>query len=62
MWKEVLIINATSVRMIMKIKFKLWWSNIPLKSPKGAITSHLNSLKTKKTTTYDVGNPGPDLR
>jgi len=46
----------------MKIKLKLWGSNIPLKSPKGAITSHLNSLKTKTTTTYDVGNPGPGLR
>jgi len=24
-------------------------------------TSHLNSLNTQKTTTYDVGNPGPGL-
>jgi len=25
------------------------------------ITSHLNSLNTKKTMTYDVVNPGPNL-
>jgi hypothetical protein len=26
------------------------------------ITSHLNSLNTKKTTTCDIGNPGPGLK
>jgi hypothetical protein len=25
------------------------------------LSSELNLLNTKKTTTYDVGNPGPDL-
>ena len=31
---------------------------------KGAIriTSHLKAFNTNNTTTYDVGNPGPDLR
>jgi hypothetical protein len=28
---------------------------------KRTITSHLNSLNTKKTMKYDVGNPGPGL-
>jgi hypothetical protein len=27
----------------------------------GTISSHLNALNTKKTTTYDIGNPGPGL-
>jgi hypothetical protein len=26
------------------------------------ITSHLKSLNIHKTTTYDIGNPGPGLR
>ena len=30
-------------------------------STKRTITSHINSLNTNKTTTYDVGNPGPGL-
>ena len=30
-------------------------------STKRTITSHINSLNTKKTTTYDVGNPGSGL-
>jgi hypothetical protein len=25
------------------------------------LSSQLNSMNTKKTTTYDVGNPGPGL-
>ena len=28
---------------------------------KRTITSHLNSMNTKRTTTYDVGNPDPGL-
>jgi len=28
---------------------------------KQTITSHLHSLNTKKTMTYDIGNPGPGL-
>ena len=28
---------------------------------KRTTTSHLHSLNTKKTTTYDTGNPGPGL-
>jgi hypothetical protein len=45
----------------MERKFKQWSSTITPISTKRAITSHLNSLNTKKTTTYDVGNPGPSL-
>jgi len=45
----------------MKRKYKQWWSIIPPISTKRKITSHLHSLNTKKTTTYDVGNPGPGL-
>jgi hypothetical protein len=30
-------------------------------SIKRATTSHLNSLNTKMTTTYDIGNPDPGL-
>ena len=47
----------------MKRKFKQWWSSIPLISTKWTITSHLNwtHWKQRKTTTYDVGNPGPTL-
>ena len=30
-------------------------------STKQTINSHLNLLNTKKTMTYDVGNPGPGL-
>jgi hypothetical protein len=36
-------------------------SLIPPISAKRTITSHLKSLSTKKTKTYDVGNPGPVL-
>ena len=45
----------------MKRKFKQWWLTIPTISPKWTITSHLNSLNTKKTITYDVVNPGSGL-
>ena len=37
-------ISAISWCWFMNIRFKLW---------------HLNSLSTKTTTSYDVGNPGP---
>jgi hypothetical protein len=45
----------------MKRKFKRCWSKFPPMtiSTKRTITSHLNSLHTKKTKTYDIGNPGP---
>jgi len=46
----------------MKRQFKQWWSIIPLTSTKQTITSHLNSLNTKKTTTCDVENPMSWLR
>jgi hypothetical protein len=42
----------------MKRKVKQWQSTIP---PIRTITFHLRSLNIKKTTTYDVGNPGLDL-
>ena len=45
----------------MKRKFKQWWLTIPTISTKWRITSHLNSLNTKKTMTDDVVNPGPGL-
>jgi len=34
---------------------------IPPKSTILTITSHLNLLNTKKTMTYDIGNPGSCL-
>ena len=46
---------------IMKRKFKQWCSTIPPISTKWTSTHHLNSLNLKKTTTYDIGNPGPRL-
>lgn len=39
----------------MKRNFKQWWSTI------STITSHLRTLNTNKTTTYEAGNPGPYL-
>ena len=44
-------------------KFKQLWSRIPSISTKRTITSHLELTEHKKmgTTTYDVGNAGPDL-
>ena len=45
----------------MKSKFKQRWSTIPPISTKQTVTSHLSSLNTKKTTTYDAGYPGPGL-
>ena len=36
-------------------------SSIPPILTKQTITSQLNSLNTKKTVTYDIGNPGPGL-
>jgi len=37
-------------------------SAIPPISTKRTIISHLNSLNTQKTPSYDVGNLGPGLR
>jgi len=53
--------NISYINVIMKRKFKQWRSPT---STKWTITSHpkLNSLNTKKTTTYEVGNPGLGLR
>ena len=42
-------------------RFKQWWATIPPISSKRTIISHLHSPNTRQTTTYDVGNPGPDL-
>ena len=36
-------------------------STISIMSPNLPITSHLNFLNRKETTTYDVGNLGPGL-
>jgi len=36
-------------------------STIPLISTKQTITSHLKSLNIKRSTAYDIGNPGPRL-
>jgi hypothetical protein len=41
--------------------FNQWWITIPTISTKRTITSHLNSLNRKNTTSYDIGNPGPGL-
>jgi hypothetical protein len=48
----------------MKRKLKQWWWQIPPISTKRIITSHSNWThwtRKKKTTTHDVGNPGPGL-
>jgi hypothetical protein len=45
----------------MKRKIKQWWSIIPPISTKQTITSVPNSLNTKMTTIYDVGNSYPGL-
>jgi hypothetical protein len=45
-----------TVICIIKRKFKQWLSTIPPIWAKRTITSHLNSISTKKT--YDIGNPG----
>ena len=54
------LIHWDNLKQIMKRMYKQWWSTIPLISTKWIITSHLNHW-IKKTTTYDMGNPGPDL-
>ena len=41
--------------------YKQWCSSIPQISIKRTITSHPNSLNTKNTTTYHIGNPDPGL-
>ena len=46
------------VRSTMNIYVR---STIPPISIKRATTSHLNSLNTKMTMTYDIGNPDPGL-
>jgi len=52
----------------MEFYMELWKCSLKMKCSiissiltKRAITSHLNSPNTKKTTTYDVGNPGPSF-
>ena len=54
------LIHWDNLKQIMKRMYKQWWSTIPLISTKWIITSHLNHW-IKKTTTYNMGNPGPDL-
>ena len=49
------------LQMYNKKKVKLWWSTISPISTKQTITSHLNSLNTRKTMAYDVGNLGHGL-
>ena len=56
------------LRLIMKRKFKPWYSKfkqwyptiLPI-SAKRTTTFHLKSLNIEKTLTYYVGNPDPDL-
>jgi hypothetical protein len=45
----------------MKSNFKQYWSTIPPKLTKEVITSHLNTLNTKKIMAYDIENPGLGL-
>ena len=45
----------------MKSKYKQQLLTISPISTKQTINSHLILLNTKKTMTYDVGNPGPGL-
>ena len=54
-------ITYTQIEIIVKRKLKQWWSTIQQISTKWTIASYLKSLNIKKTTTYDVGNPGPGL-
>jgi hypothetical protein len=44
----------------MKRKFKKWWPTTPTVSTKQRIASFWTQNE-KKTMTYDVGNPVPDL-
>jgi len=46
---------------VMKRRFKQWRLTIPSILTKRTTTSHLDSLNTKKTMKYDIGNPGPGL-
>ena len=58
---EIVVKNQIKYTFIMiKRKFKQWWSTIPPIWKKRPITSHLEDIK--KNMTYDFGNPGPDLR
>ena len=52
----MLLLNKqkSNCRDLILIRF---WSTIQLISIKWKITSHLDLLNTKKTTTYDVRNP-----
>ena len=45
------------IAIIMKRTFKQGWSTVPPISTKQTITSNLRSPNTKKTMTYDIGNP-----
>ena len=47
--------------ILCKECFKQWWSTCPSILTKETITSHMEPLNIKNTTTYDVGNPGPGL-
>ena len=54
----MMVNNSTNINKT----FKQWWSTIPPVSTKQTITSHINSLSTKKTVAYYVsGNQGPGL-
>ena len=46
---------------IMNRNFKQWRSIVPPISTIWTIASHLNSVNTKKTIMYDIGNTGPSL-
>jgi hypothetical protein len=46
---------------VSAIKLYQWWSTIPLISIERTMTSDLNSLNIKQTTTNDVRNQGPGL-
>ena len=47
--------------IILLFENKQWWSTSHPISTKQTIASHLSWLNTKKTMTYDVGNPVPGL-
>ena len=50
-----------NIWFIMLRKFKQWRLTIPPISTKRTIKSHLKSLTTKRTTTYDVRNPNSGM-
>ena len=60
-WRQVYF-NKKENLILIKRKFKQWWSTIPPISTKWPITSHHSSSNIKKkTSTYNVGNPSPGL-